>query len=445
MPPPQLAGDAPVLDVFHPMPVGVLEFFWDELDFVGLHRVQGRLGQFRHADPPLQRQAGFHHRSGAFGRSNRRGVLFHLGQQALGFQIRRHLFPGGKPVHAGVLQPVRAERAVFVQYVQGFQAVLLANGKVVPVVCRGHFEATGTKVQRHVLVGNDGNEPTAHGNPHPFAVQRQIPLVLGVYGNGHVAHKRFRPGGSHRQVGSGSILQFVPNVVQFGLDVLVDHFFVGQRRLGLGVPMDHAQPAVDVPLFVQVYKYLVNAFGTRLVHGKGRAVPVAAGAQLFELFQDDSPVFVGPFPGVLQKGIAGEVGLLNAFCTQLLYDFGFGGNGGVVGPRNPTGIEPTQPGAAHQNVLNGVVEHVAHVQNAGHVGRRNDNGVGLPVVRDGLKMLIFQPVGIPFGFDRLRRVFAGKFHRLQKYALASFLKALYIVPLCVHLFRFRNFLTQSPP
>ena len=57
-------------------------------------------------------------------------------------------------------------------------------------------------------------------------------------------------------------------------------------------------------LGVQVGKHVVHAVAAHLVHGKGGAVPVAAGAKFLELLENDSAVLVRPFPGVFQKGLA---------------------------------------------------------------------------------------------------------------------------------------------
>ena len=51
--PPQLARDAPVADVVHPVEVHFVEAFGDDLDFSRLHRGNGRLGQGLHGHEPL--------------------------------------------------------------------------------------------------------------------------------------------------------------------------------------------------------------------------------------------------------------------------------------------------------------------------------------------------------------------------------------------------------
>ena len=54
MAPPELTGDAPVVDVFHPVEVGLREALGDELDRAVLDDADGFLGQGLHLDEPLR-------------------------------------------------------------------------------------------------------------------------------------------------------------------------------------------------------------------------------------------------------------------------------------------------------------------------------------------------------------------------------------------------------
>ena len=197
-----------------------------------------------------------------------------------------------------------AEGSVFVQHVEHLEAVLLADGVVVPIVGRGHLEAAGSEVGRHVVVEDDGNLASAHRNPHMKAVQGLVARVFGINRKGHVSHNGLWARGSDGQKGSRTLHDLVLHIVKGGRDVFVQHLFVRQRGFGLGIPVHHAESAVNMALGVQVGKHVVHALAAHLVHGKGCAVPVAAGAEFLELLEDDSAVLVRPFPGVFQKGLA---------------------------------------------------------------------------------------------------------------------------------------------
>ncbi len=155
------------------------------------------------------------------------------------------------------------------------------------------------------------------------------------------------------------------------------------RREGgqcLRIPVHHAQSAIDESLVIQVDEDLDDALRAFLVHSERRAVPVARGSQPSQLLQDDAAVLVSPVPGVLQKLLTRQVVLLDALLGQFLHHLGLRGNGGVVSTRHPQGVLALHAGAAHQDVLNRVVQHVTHVQHTGHVGRRNHDGVGFASV-----------------------------------------------------------------
>ena len=70
----------------------------------------------------------------------------------------------------------------------------------------------------------------------------------------------------------------------------------------------------------------------------------------------------------------------------------------MVGAGHPERVFTHHAGAAHKNILNGVVEHVAHVEDAGHVWRRNHDGVRLAGIGFGMEKPVGHPVFIPFIF-----------------------------------------------
>ena len=81
-----------------------------------------------------------------------------------------------------------AEGSVFVQHVEHLEAVLLADGVVVPIVGRSHLEAAGSKIRSDVVVEDYGHFASADRNPHVQAVQCLVARVFGINRNGHVTH-----------------------------------------------------------------------------------------------------------------------------------------------------------------------------------------------------------------------------------------------------------------
>ena len=64
-------------------------------------------------------------------------------------------------------------------------------------------------------------------------------------------------------------------------------------------------------------------------------------------------------------------------CEHAPFHHGLRGDAGVVGAGHPQGVVALHAPPADQHVLQRVVEGVAHVQGAGHVRRRDDDGVRL--------------------------------------------------------------------
>jgi len=88
MPPPELTADAPVLDVFHPVEVGLLPALGTEGDLVLGHGI----GRFRYAgitQEPLHGNARFDRDIGAFGVTDGVLVFLDLHELAHGLQLLR--------------------------------------------------------------------------------------------------------------------------------------------------------------------------------------------------------------------------------------------------------------------------------------------------------------------------------------------------------------------
>ncbi|MPN25174.1 hypothetical protein SDC9_172581 [bioreactor metagenome] len=103
---------------------------------------------------------------------------------------------------------------------------------------------------------------------------------------------------------------------------------------------------------------------------------------------------------------ARKVGFFYSFGSKLGHHFRFGSNGCVIGSGNPASIFPLHSCAAHQDILNGIVEHMPHVQDSGDVGGRNYNRIRFTFIGFGVKQFVLHPVFIPFVFHLCRVVLA---------------------------------------
>ena len=137
-----------------------------------------------------------------------------------------------------------------------------------------------------------------------------------------------------------------------------------------------------------------------LVHGEPVAAPVDAVAECAHLPADRAAGVVLPVPHLLDEQLAAEVLLGLAVDCELLLHHGLGGDAGVVHPGQPQHLVALHPLAPGQRVHQRVVQRMAHVQAAGHVGRRQHHRVWrLAAVGVGGEILRLRP---SFGTARFR-------------------------------------------
>ena len=107
-------------------------------------------------------------------------------------------------------------------------------------------------------------------------------------------------------------------------------------------------------------------------------------------------MLVSPVPCVLQELLTCQVTFLDALLSEFLHHLSLCCNRGMVGAWYPAGILALHAGTTNQDILNGVVQHVSHVQHTCHIGRWDNDGVGFTSIGFAGKELIVQPVLIPF-------------------------------------------------
>ena len=143
-------------------------------------------------------------------------------------------------------------------------------------------------------------------------------------------------------------------------------------------------------------------------------------AELLELLDDDAAVLFLPCPDAFEEFLAAEVVAMPDFAgfLQRFLDDGLGGDAGVVGAGQPEDFLAVHARLAGEDVLDGVVEDVAHGEHAGDVRRRDDDGIRRAFGRHargvGGEAVLLQPEVIPLVLDGLRFVGFGNFrHGLE--------------------------------
>ena len=82
----------------------------------------------------------------------------------------------------------------------------------------------------------------------------------------------------------------------------------------------------------------------------------------------------------------------------------------MVGAGHPQGLIALHPLGADEDILQGLVKRVTHVELAGHVRGRNDNRIGFLVRIDlGMEKAGVVPEAVQLVLDRFRVVGLGQF------------------------------------
>ena len=178
--------------------------------------------------------------------------------------------------------------------------------------------------------------------------------------------------------------------------ILVDYLFIRKSGLSLWVPVDHAYTTIDIALLIKVAEYFNNAFTTNVIHCESSTIPIAGTTKSAQLLQDNATMLVRPVPCMLKELFTSEVSLLYTLFSEATYNLCFCGNTCVVSTWNPASILTLHTGTSYQNILNCIVQHVAHVKHTCYVWWWNNHGVRLTVIRLRTEKLVVQPILVPF-------------------------------------------------
>ncbi len=417
MSPPQLARDAPVLDIGQPLVVGADPVFGDQADLAALHGIERDLGdraagvegalgrRLAHRDEPLVGQHRLDHATRALALGRHQLVLLDLGQQALGVEVGDDAAARLETVQADVLRrrvvgDLRVER----QHGQLRQLVAQAHRIVVEVMARRDLDHAGTEFAVDVVVGDHRDLAIGQRQFGHLADQVRVALVLGMDHQRDVAQHRFRARGGDRQMGqAGARVRLDQRIADMperaflldALDLQVRHGGAQHR-----VPVDQPLAPVDQPLLVQPHEHFGDHARHLRVHREIFAAPVDRRAHAPHLPRDGRTRFLLPGPYLLDEGLAAEVVPRDALRVELALDHDLRGDARVVGARHPQRVGAPHARVARQAVHDGLVERVSHVQRAGDVGRRQlDGEIGPVRVEGGLGDAPFFPLGAPFGLD----------------------------------------------
>jgi len=372
MAPPELTADAPVADTAHPMRIGFCPAIGVKFNCAGFDGFGGT-GNLRVPEEPLLAEVRLDGYIGALAVADVVSVVLHFDEETGEFKLFDDGFPAFKPVETFVIfaggcghDSVRTDD-------DGERQLVPQRHLVVgEVVCRCDFDAAGAELWVNGGIGDDWNFFIPEWEKKFFPDEMLITRVVGIYCDSFVSEKCFGARGGDNDIVA------IPDVPEMTLRLGHNDFFVGERSAAGGIPVHHAFAAIDETFFVKVNEGLEDGVAKLFVHRETFARPVAGATEFLQLLDDDAAVFVFPFPNFFLKFFAAKVIAMfdNALFLERFLDDGLGGDAGVVGAGEPEDFVALHPFPAGENVLERIVEHVAHGEDAGHIWRRNNDGVG---------------------------------------------------------------------
>ena len=154
--PPQLAGDAPVLDIFQPVVINLLEALRDDPDAPVPDSFQGGLRQRLDLDEPLLGDHRLDDLAAALGARHVERVGFFLDDQTGSLHISPKFFAAVKAVQTGIRPADFGHFRLPVQHRKDRQPVALADVIVVGVMPGSDLQRPGAELARHVIIAMTG-------------------------------------------------------------------------------------------------------------------------------------------------------------------------------------------------------------------------------------------------------------------------------------------------
>ena len=277
--PPQLARDAPVADVLHPVEV-------DVLPALGVERRRGRRGPPRWPGPraascprttgptaTARRPCG----SGSSGRPSADGRTSPRAGPAPRGPPRSACAPrsGRGPAYGPPSAEIVASAFMMLTLAQPCRSPISKSlGSCAGVTLTAPVPNAGSTYSSATI----GISRPSSGSTTVAPTRSRVALVVRVHRHARVAEHRLGPGRGHDDVVAAAdrLLERVADGPQVPVDLLVLHLDVGERRGAARAPVDDALAAVDEPLLVPVHEHRAHRELVAGVHRELLVVVVAA-------------------------------------------------------------------------------------------------------------------------------------------------------------------------
>ena len=180
--PPELAGDAPVANIFEPVGAGGALIIGDHFDKAVEDDFLRRLGERLHFHEPLRGEARFDNGFAAVAGADGVRVLGDAVDEAELFEVSDNASAGDEAFEAGIFSGGFAHVGVVSHHVNFGEIVALADFEVVGIVRGRDFDYAGAEFAVDVGVRNDGNFAVHQRQHYFFADEVFVAVVVGMDG-----------------------------------------------------------------------------------------------------------------------------------------------------------------------------------------------------------------------------------------------------------------------
>ena len=252
----------------------------------------------------------------------------------------------------------------------------LAHRVVVGVVRRRHLHEAGAEAGVHMPVREDGNLAVDDGQHHSLADEGLLVGIGRRDSNARVAEHGLGTRRRHDHMVDAVLWlhERVAQIPEVTLLAPILGLIVADGRLAAWAPVHDALAAVDEPVMIPVHKDLAYGLGVLGAHRELLVFEVDGATHALDLVHDGAAVLAAPVPAGLKEPLAANLKARDALLLEPLVHLGLGGDSGVVRAEDPAGGTAAHAIVPDEAVLDGVVQRMAHVEDAGDVGGRDHDG-----------------------------------------------------------------------
>ena len=187
MSPPELARDAPVVDLIHPVQVDGLVILRREANVTIHDRGDRPVCQRLNLDEPLHREAGLDNIHAAAALADREHVILGVHQESLDLKISEHSLARFVAIEPGIGGTVLVDARELVHDLQHRQVVSFADHEVVRIMRRRHLHRTCPEFGIREFIGNNRDLAIDQRKPQLLANQLAVSLIIWTHGHGNIA------------------------------------------------------------------------------------------------------------------------------------------------------------------------------------------------------------------------------------------------------------------